>query len=73
MNEPLPACRMYDVEHAQSMGRDVVLMAIPMGVPRPFTLSSGTAFPGAVALGALLVAIDKQSASHPRQADLCRN
>ena len=58
------------MEHVQSLGRDVVLLAIPMGTARPYTLSSGTAFPGSLALGALLVATEKQSATHPRQADL---
>ncbi len=62
-----PICRrMYDVEHVQSLGREGVLMAIPMGTSRPFTSSSGTAFPSTQALGALLVATDKQSATHPR-------
>ena len=58
------------MEHVQSLGRDVVLMAIPMGTSRPFTSSSGTAFPSTLALGALLVATDKQSATHPRSAIL---
>lgn len=66
MIEPPTARRMYDVEHVQTMGRDVVLVAIPMGTARPFTSSSGTAFPSTLALGALLVATDKQSATHPR-------
>ena len=58
------------MEHVQSLGRDVVLMALPMGTARPYTSSSGTAFPASLALGALLVATDKQSSTHPRQADL---
>lgn len=61
-------CRMYDVEHVESLGQDVVLVAVPMITSRPYTSSSGTAFPGYPVLGALLVAMDRDSATHPRSA-----
>ena len=60
-------CRMYDVEHVESLGNDVVLVAVPMGNTEPFTSSIGTAFPAAPALGALLVAMDRESSTHLRQ------
>ena len=60
------------MEHVESLGHDVVLVAVPMGNIEPFTSSTGTAFPGAPALGALLVAMDRQSSTHPRQ-DLSRS
>jgi len=63
----MTCCRMYDVEHVEPLGHDVVLVAVPMGYSEPFTSSTGTAFPGAPALGALLVAMDRQSSTHPRQ------
>ncbi len=61
---------MHDVEHIESMGRDRVLVAVPMGSADLAVASSGTAFPSAPALGALLVAMDKDSAKHPRRASL---
>lgn len=60
------------MEHVESLGHDVVLVAVPMGNTEPYTSSTGTAFPGAPALGALLVAMDRQSSTHPRQ-DPSRN
>lgn len=55
------------MEHVESVGRDRVLVAVPMGSADPAAASSGTAFPSAPALGALLIAMDKDSAKHPRQ------
>lgn len=61
--------RMYDVEHVEALGHDVVLVAVPLGCcPRAGGSASGTAFPACPSLGALLVAMDRESARHPRHA-----
>ena len=64
-----PLRRMYDVEHVESPGHDVVLVAVPLGCcPTAGPSPSGTAFPASPSLGALLVAMDRESARHPRHA-----
>ena len=57
------------MEHVESLGHDVVLVAVPLGCcPRAGPSPSGTAFPASPSLGALLVAMDRESARHPRHA-----
>ena len=57
------------MEYVESLGHDVVLVAVPLGCyPRAGPSPSGTAFPACPSLGALLVAMDRESARHPRHA-----
>ena len=57
------------MEHVEALGHDVVLVAVPLGCcPRAGPSPSGTAFPACPSLGALLVAMDRESAKHPRHA-----